>query len=239
MVDPQRRRRRSSQRLGVTSTAGSATATSVVAARAARPRRQIAIDRRVTEFGQQRHAAAFGDELRHLRFRIAEVAEVARARRAHLHAGGLAFGLGEVLVVDAVDAQRALLHHAFDLAVLARAVRAGPRTQLAADALVLVDQHDAVVRALVARAGRAHGDARRRFAMQARAREVQRHRRLRGRFVRRGHLFELVAVHAVEPHARRILAVGCSSVSGPAMPPLFHCLQPPRRRGSRRRCRGR
>src|SRR5688572_11576704 len=61
----------------------------LVAARAARPRREIAVDRGVTEFGQQRDAAAFGDQLRHLRLGIAEVAEVARARRAHLHAGGL------------------------------------------------------------------------------------------------------------------------------------------------------
>src|SRR5207342_3860192 len=136
-----------------------------IAASAARPRREVAIDRRVTEFGHQRHATAFGDELRHLRLRIAEVAEVARARGAHLHAGGLAFGFREVLVVDAVDAERALLHHAFDFAVLARAVRAGPRTQLAADAFVFIHQHDAVARALVARAGGAHGDARGRFAM--------------------------------------------------------------------------
>ena len=81
------------------------------------------------------------------------------------------------LVVDAVHAQGALLHHAARVAVLARAVGAGPGTQLAADALVLVDQHDAVLGALVAGAGRAHGDAVRRLAVQAGAREVHRHRR--------------------------------------------------------------
>src|SRR5688572_13286695 len=112
----------------------------VVAARAARPRREIAVHRCVAEFGQQRQPAAFGHELGDLRFGIAEVAEVARACRTHLHAGGLAFGLREILVVDAVDAERALLHDALDLAVFARAVRACPRTQLAADALVFVDE---------------------------------------------------------------------------------------------------
>src|SRR5690606_38080551 len=147
---------------------------------------------------------AFRDQFRHIRFRIAEVAEMARAGRAGLHAGRLAVGLVEVLVVDAVHAQRAFLHHAFDFAVFARAVRAGPGTQLAADALVLVHPHDAVPGALVAGAGRAHGHAGRGFAVQAGAREVQGLRRLRGR----GIGFELVAVHAVEPHALRILAVG-------------------------------
>src|SRR3546814_1615707 len=73
-----------------------------------------------------------------------------------------------------------------DRRVFARAVRAGPRAQLAADALVLVDQHDAVLGALVAGAGGAHGHAGRRFAVQARAREVQGHRRLRRDGARRG-----------------------------------------------------
>src|SRR5690606_31152653 len=140
----------------------------VVAPRAPRPRRQVAVDRLVPEFRHQRDAATLGDQFRHIRLRVAQVAEVARTRRADLHAGRLALGLGEVLVVDAVHAERALLHDALDLAVLARAVRAGPRAQLAADALVLVHQHDAVLGALVAGAGRAHGHAGRRLAVQAR-----------------------------------------------------------------------
>src|SRR4030095_4895154 len=76
------------------------------------------------------------------------------------------------LVVDAIDAQRALLHRAALLAELARAVRARPRAQLAADAFVLVDQPDAVLGARVACARRAHRHARRRLAMQARTREM-------------------------------------------------------------------
>src|SRR5690606_11692353 len=98
---------------------------------------------------------------------------------------------------------RAYVHLAMDIAVLSSAVRAGPRTQLAADALVLVDQHDAVLGALVAGAGRAHGDAGGGLAMQAAAREMQ---GLRG-LVRGRVRLQLVAVHAVEPHALRLLAV--------------------------------
>src|SRR5690606_24274418 len=119
---------------------------------------------------------------------------------------GHALGRVEVFVVDAVHAQRALLHHALDRRVLARAVGAGPRAQLAADALVLVHQHDAVLGTLVAGAGGAHGDAGRGLAVQARTREVQGHRRLRAGRRPRGR--DLVAVHAVEPHAGRFAAVG-------------------------------
>src|SRR5690606_18406804 len=124
------------------------------------------------EFGQQWHAATFGDQLRHRRFRITEITEMPRPRRTGLHAGRLPRGLGNALVVDAVDAERAFLHHALDRAVFAGAVGAGPGAELAADALVLVDQHDAVLGALVAGAGRADGDAGRGVAVQAGAREV-------------------------------------------------------------------
>src|SRR5690606_633653 len=120
---------------------------------------------------------------------------------AGLHAGRLPLRFRDVLVVDAVHAQRALLHHALDRVVLAGAVGAGPTAQLAADALVLVHQHDAVLGALVAGAGRADRDAGRLFAMQAAAREVQGHRRLR----LAGHDF--IGMHAVEPDAGRPLAV--------------------------------
>src|SRR5207342_1450810 len=96
----------------------------------------------------------------------------------------------------------AFLHHAFDFGIFAGTVRAGPAAQLAADALVLVDQHDAVLGPLVTGAGRADADAGRRLAMQAAARKVQRGGRLR-----RGRR-DLVAVHAVEPDAERIVAVG-------------------------------
>src|SRR5215475_9965848 len=78
----------------------------------------------------------------------------------------------EGLVVDAVDAQRTLLHDAGIVVELARAVGAGPRAELAADTEVLVDQHDAVLGALERGAGRADGDAGGLRAVQARAREV-------------------------------------------------------------------
>ncbi len=97
---------------------------------------------------------------------------MARTGRAGAHAGGQAVLRLQVLVVDAVDAERAFLHHAVAVVVFARAIGTGPGAQLAADAGVRVDQHDAVFGALVGGAGRADGDAGRRFAMQAGAREM-------------------------------------------------------------------
>src|SRR5690606_17612958 len=118
------------------------------------------------------------------------------------------------LVVDAIDAQRALLHHAALFADLARAIRARPRAELAADALVLVDQHDAVLGALVARPGRAHRHAVRRLAMQARAREVHGQRlRAAPRLCFSNSRFpipdslHLIRMHAVEPDAAWLGAV--------------------------------
>ena len=125
----------------------------------ARPRRQVLVGRRVAELRHQVEAAALGHQARGRRVRIGEVAEVARAGRARPHARRNAVLLGQIGVVDPVDAQRALLHHALIGIQLARAVRAGPGAQAAADAELLVDQHDAVLGALVRRAGRAHGDA--------------------------------------------------------------------------------
>src|SRR5690606_33820332 len=83
----------------------------------------------------------------------------------------------------------------------------GPAAQLAADALVLVHQHDPVLGALVAGAGGAHGDAGRGLAVQARAREVQGHGRLRFAAALRWTGRELVAVHAVEPDPGGLPAV--------------------------------
>ena len=97
-------------------------------------RGQVLVDGLVAELGQQIEAAALGDELRDRASGIAEVAEVARAGRAGTHAGGDAILLGQVLVIDAVDAQRAFLHDAVVVVVLARTVGARPRAQLAADA---------------------------------------------------------------------------------------------------------
>ena len=81
------------------------------------------------------------------------------------------------------------------LVELARAVRARPCAQVAAHALVLVDEHDAVG-ALVRCAGRADADAVGIGAMHARQRKID---RLRRRIVA-----DLVVAHAVEPHARRL-----------------------------------
>src|SRR3546814_13930262 len=73
----------------------------------------------------------------------------------------------QILVVDAVDAQRALLHHAVGMVVFPRSVGAGPGAQLAADADVGVDEDDAVLLALVAGPGRTDGDAGRGLEVQA------------------------------------------------------------------------
>ena len=116
-----------------------------------------------------------------------------------MHARGLALALGQRGVVDAVDAQRALRHHLALLIQLAHAVRARPGAVLAADALVVIDQHDAVLGPLVAGAGRAHRHARRILAVQARFREMDRLR------VRK--LAHLEGLHAVEERAGRIVVV--------------------------------
>ena len=66
------------------------------------------------------------------------------AGRAGRDAGRHAILLGQIVVVDAIDAQRAFLHNT-DIGVeLARAVGAGPTAQFAADAFAFVHQHDAV-----------------------------------------------------------------------------------------------
>src|SRR5690606_32008398 len=101
---------------------------------------------------------------------------------------------------DAVNAERALLHHARIVVELPRAIGAGPGAELAADTEIGIHQHDAVALALVGGAGRADGDAGRLFAVQAGAWEV--HGAAIGAFA------GLVTVHAVEPHAARRRAIG-------------------------------
>src|SRR5688572_2576433 len=125
---------------------------------------------------------------------------MACADRAGRDARGHAIYLFQLVVVDAVDAQRAFLHHADVFVELAGAVRAGPGAQLAADAEGLVDQHDAVLGALEGGAGRAHRHARRLLAMQARFREMH------GAAVRA--FASLEAVDAVEPDAGGRVAPG-------------------------------
>ena len=124
---------------------------------------------------------------------------MARARGARPHARRHAILFGQIEVVDPVDAERALLHHAPIGIQLARPVRAGPGAQAAADAQILVDQDDAVLGALVRCARRAHGDAGGVLAVQAGLREVH------GVAVRS--LAHLIAVHPVQPGAARLGAV--------------------------------
>ena len=121
------------------------------------------------------------------------------ARGARPHARRHAVLLRQIDVVDAVDAQRALLHHALIGIQLARAIGAGPGAQPAADAQLLVDQDDAVLGALVRRPGRADRDAGGILAMQAGLGEMH------GAAVRA--LADLVAVDAVQPGAARSRAI--------------------------------
>src|SRR5262249_51367486 len=155
--------------------------------------REVFVDGLVAELRQQVEAAALDHKLGHGASRIGQVAEVARARGAGAHAGRHAVFLWKALVIDPVDAQRALLHDAVAVVILARAIGAGPRAQLASDAGLGVDQHDAVLGALEGGTRGTHADARRFFAMEARAREVHR--------TARRVLAHLVGVHTVEPGA--------------------------------------
>src|SRR3954466_2269184 len=78
----------------------------------ARTRRQVFVDGLVSRFGKEVVAVPLRHELRNRRSRIAEVAEVTSACRTCFDAGGNAVLGGEILVIDAIDAQRALAHDA-------------------------------------------------------------------------------------------------------------------------------
>src|SRR6266702_4267821 len=119
--------------------------------------------------------------------------------RADHNAGRLPILRVKVLIVDPVDAQSALLHHSFVGVELAGAVGAGPGAEFTADADRFVDQHDAVLGALVRGAGRAHGDAGRFLAMQTGFGEMNRPRPLAVPF--------LEGVDAVEPDAPGTIAI--------------------------------
>src|SRR6478672_6504194 len=71
-------------------------------------------------------SVALADGLGDFRFRIVDVAEEARARRAGHHARGTPVALVERLVVDAVDAERALGHLLALHVDLANTVGTGP-----------------------------------------------------------------------------------------------------------------
>src|SRR5277367_2748281 len=116
-----------------------------------------------------------------------------RLRRTRRNTRGNPLLFRHVLVVDAIDAERTLAHHAFIFIELARAVRARPGAQLAADTDVGVDQHDAILGALIAGAGGTDGDAGRLLAVQTGPREMH------GAAIRP--LPRLVGVHAIQPDA--------------------------------------
>ena len=127
---------------------------------------------------------------------------MARAGGTGAYARRLALGLGQRLVVNPVDAQGAFFHHPGGMIIFARAIGTRPTAQLAADAFVFVDQHDAVRGAFVRGPGGTHGDARRVGAMQARAGKIDRAGALGLRPL------DLVAVHPVEPDAVGLAPLG-------------------------------
>ena len=124
-----------------------------------------------------------------------------RAGRAGADAGWLAGFLGQVLVVDAVHAQGALLHHLLFRIHLPGAVGAGPGAEPAADAVALVHEHDPVFCTLEAGTGRADRHAGRVGAMKAALWEVHDLRRTCFRL-------NLVGMDPVEKAAHRIRAIG-------------------------------
>lgn len=99
---------------------------------------------------------------------------MSRTSRAGRHACRDAGFLGEVLIVDSVDAKRAFLHYPFGLIKFTRAIRARPGAEFAADASVPVDKNDSVFFAFVGRAGWANRHARCVFTMKARFWEMDR-----------------------------------------------------------------
>src|SRR5215472_254434 len=104
---------------------------------------------------------------------------------------------------------------------LARAVRTGPGTEVAAHALVLIDEHDAVG-PLVGSAGRTDRHAVRVRAMHARHRKVDR--------LVVGILAHLEMTHAVEPYAGRFGSEGI--VVGERAAYLRRCVPLLARRGA-------
>ena len=132
---------------------------------------------------------------------VCEIAEMARTGGTGADAGGDAIFLGQVLIIDPVDAERAFLHHAFGLVHLARPIRAGPGAKAAADAVRLIHQNNSVLDPLVAGTGGADGDAWCILAMQAgfgKMKELS-------RAVRRLHL---IAVDTVEKGAGWVFPIG-------------------------------
>ena len=120
-----------------------------------------------------------------------------RIGRARQHTGRFALGFRQGFVINPIHTQGAFLHHLLLLIQFACTVRAGPGAVLAADALVVINQHNAILLALVTGASGADRDTRCVFTVQTTLGEVQ------GLGV--GELTDLKGLHPVEEGAGRIL----------------------------------
>src|SRR5260370_28198493 len=87
-------------------------------------RRQIVIDRCISQLGHQAEASALGGQARYFRGWIIEVAEEPGMGGTGEHARRLALLGWQQLVIDAVDAKRALFHRTRRGVELARTVGA-------------------------------------------------------------------------------------------------------------------
>src|SRR5690606_23990236 len=125
---------------------------------------------------------------------------MARVGGASLDTGRHPIFRRQVLVVDPVHAEGALPHDALIWIVFPCSIGAGPGTELAADAGIWIDEHDAVLFTFEGGTGRADGHAGRLFAVQAGAGDMDAPTfRPFTRFV---------AVNPVEPDAERLGFIG-------------------------------
>ena len=104
------------------------------------------------------------------------------------------------LVINPVNTERALLHHAFSRIHLTCAIRARPCTKPAANAPIFIDQHNAIFFTLIRCSCRANRHTRCIFTMQARFREMHNPCICA--------CAGLECMHAVKPRAHRIIAIG-------------------------------
>src|SRR6185437_6375243 len=180
------------------------------------PRRQILVVRPIAQAVEQTLSSTGGNQLGDAAFGVGQIAEVTRTRRTGRDTGRLALGLRQIPVIDAIDAECAFAHHALFLIEFPRPVGTGPRAELAADADLGVDEHDAVLCALVRGAGRTDRHTEGILAVQAGAGQVHGARAsVCGDFIR---------MHTVEPHAvglRPLLVVIRQRAELPAVVPFL------------------
>ena len=81
----------------------------------------------------------FGHQSRHGTFGVTEITEMPRPGGTGPDTGRRAILFLEILIVDAIDAEGALLHHPLAIIIFARAIRTGPGAELAADACIGID----------------------------------------------------------------------------------------------------